>query len=265
MVRCRELEKERTLNILREEEFAIVRLSAGKANAIDRLFLERLVGLMDELEASGARAAVLTGYDTYFSAGLALPSLLPLGRTELGSFIDLFETAMRRVFACPLPVVAAINGHAIAGGCVLALQCDVRLIADGPTKIGLNETRLGIALPPSAIEALRFQLPASSLVPIAVDGTLFAPMEAKQLGLVDDVVPSSEVMARGLERARSLARGTAEAVSQVKLALREPPLRLMEERSKAELDCWVDTWFSQATQERLAEAASRLSQPRSKP
>jgi len=253
------------LNILREEEFAIVRLHAGKANAIDRLFLEKLVGLMDELEGSGARAAVLIGYDTYFSAGLALPSLLPLGRTELRSLIDLFETAMRRVFACPLPVVAAINGHAIAGGCVLALQCDVRLIADGTTKIGLNESRLGLGLPPSGVEALRFQLPASSLIPIAVDGALFAPMEAKQLGLVDDVVPSAEVLARGLERARSLARGTAEAVSQVKLALREPTLRLMEEHREVELDRWVDIWFSQATQERIAEAASRISRTRPKP
>src|SRR5262249_634253 len=210
--------------ILREEEFAIVRLNAGKANAIDRLFLEKLVGLMDELEGSGAQAAVMIGYDTYFCAGLALPSLLPLGRAELRSFIDLFETAVRRVFACPLPMVAAINGHAIAGGCVLALQCDVRLMADGPTKIGLNETRLGIGLPPSATEALRFQLPPSSLVPVAIDGSLFAPMEAKQLGLVDDVVPSAEVLARGLERARDLARGTADAVSQVKLALRRPTL-----------------------------------------
>src|SRR5215468_8739454 len=170
------------MNILREEEFAIVRLHAGKANAIDRLFLEKLVGLMDELEASRARAAVLIGYDTYFSAGLSLPSLLPLGRTELRSLIDLFETAMRRVFTCPLPVVAAVNGHAIAGGCVLALQCDARLIAEGPVKIGLSEVQLGIGLPSSVLESLRFQVPPSSLVPIALEGTLFTPEEAKRLG-----------------------------------------------------------------------------------
>ncbi len=250
------------MNILKEEELAIVRLSAGKANAIDSAFLQKLVALFDELETGGARAAVLIGYDTYFSAGLALPSLLPLKRAELRAFITLFEAAMRRVFACPLPVVAAINGHAIAGGCVLALQCDVRLIADGATKIGLNEARLGIGLPPSAIEGLRFQLPPSSLVPVAIEGSLFAPMEAKQLGLVDDVVPSAEVLARGLERARVLARGTAEAVSHVKLALRRPALRRMEERSAAEAEQWLDSWFSSAGQERIAEAASRISRPR---
>jgi len=255
-------EKERTLNILREEELAIVRMNAGKANSLDSAFLQRLGGLFDELETSGARAAVLIGYDTYFSAGLALPSLLPLKRPELRAFINLFEATMRRVFACPLPVVAAINGHAIAGGCVLALQCDVRLIADGTTKIGLNEVRLGIGLPPSAIEALRFQLPASSLVQMALEGTLFVPMEAKQLGLVDDVVPSTEVLARGLERARDLARGTAEAVSQVKLALRRPVLRRMEERSAAEAEQWLDSWFSPAGLQRIAEAAARISSRR---
>jgi enoyl-CoA hydratase len=241
-------------------DVALVRMEAGKANAIGPAFLSSLSALLDGL--AGASAAVITGQGSAFSAGLDLPSLVELDRPAMRGFMQRFDEVTLRIFELPVPLVAAINGHAIAGGCVLALQCDVRLIADGPTKIGLNEARLGIGLPPSAIEALRFQLPPSSLVPVAIEGTLFAPMEAKQLGLVDDVVPSAEVLARGLERARALARGTAEAASQVKLALRRPALRRMEERSAAEAEQWLDSWFSPAGQQRLAEATSRISRPR---
>src|SRR5262245_17875197 len=147
------------MEIEQREEVALIRLRAGKANAMDQPFLRGLIRLIDELATSRAGAAVLTGYEGYFSAGLAIPSLIGLQRDELRSFLSLFEEAMRRVLECPLPVVAAVNGHAIAGGCVLALQCDVRLMADGPGRIGLNEVQLGIGLPASVIEPLRLQLP----------------------------------------------------------------------------------------------------------
>jgi enoyl-CoA hydratase/carnithine racemase len=114
------------------EGIALIRLNGGKANAMDRAFLERLGELLEAL--GHARAVVLTGYDRFFSAGLDLPALMELDRTSLGSFIELFSDIMLRVLTLPMPVVAAINGHAIAGGCVLALQADHRLMvgAVGP-------------------------------------------------------------------------------------------------------------------------------------
>lgn len=252
----------RAMEIQRQGEVAVVSLRAGRANAMDEGFLRGLLRLFDELESSDARAAVLTGYDTYFSAGLALPSLLGLDRQKIASFMALFETAMRRVFASPLPVVAAVNGHAIAGGCVLALECDLRLIADSPIKIGLNEVQLGIGLPATVIEPLRLQVPASSHLPIAVEGNLFAPSEAKQLGLVHEVVPPSELLSRSIERARSLTRGSREAVAQVKHALRGPSLERMEKASAPQLEEWVNAWFSSAAQERVANAVAQITKKR---
>jgi enoyl-CoA hydratase len=250
------------MKLEKDGDIAVVRLSGGKANAMDEAFLRGLVKLVDELEASGARAAVLTGYEKFFSAGLALPSLLGLQRAQLRSFMTLFDTAMRRVFICPLPVVAAVNGHAIAGGCVLALQCDARLMAEGPVKIGLSEVQLGIGLPSSVLESLRFQVPPSSLVPIALEGTLFTPEEAKRLGLVDEVVPMNGLMAAAIERARNLSRAPAEAIAQIKLGLRRPIMQLVEQRWQQQAEWWLDTWFSPATQERLTSAVARLSGPR---
>lgn len=233
-------------------------LRAGRANAMDESFLRGLLRLFDELESSDARAAVLTGYDRFFSAGLAIPVLLSRRRDALRPFMVLFESAMRRAFACPLPVVAAVNGHAIAGGCVLALQCDLRFMADASIKIGLNEVQLGVGLPPSAIESLRFHLPASSVAPIAIGGSLFEPAEAKRLGLVDEVVPPAELLSSAVKRARALAGGSRQAVAQIKQALRRPALERMERESAQQLESWLDGWFSPAAQERLAKVAARL-------
>lgn len=246
------------MEIERREEVALIRLRAGKANAMDEAFLRGLIRLINELAPSGAGAAVLTGYEGYFSAGLAIPSLIGLQRDELRSFMSLFEEAMRRVLQCPLPVVAAVNGHAIAGGCVLALQCDVRLMADGPGRIGLSEVQLGIGLPASVIEPLRLQVPPSSLVPIAIEGRLFTPGEAKRLGLVDEVMAASDLIGKAVERARELARAPRQAIAQVKLALRRPATDAIAQRRAEELENWLDTWFSPAAQDRLAKAVANL-------
>src|SRR5437868_14955749 len=102
-----------------EDDIAVVPLSAGKANAMGTELLDQIQRAMVELEGTDARAVVLTGYDRYFSAGLALPLLVDLDRPSMKSFIDHFNRTMTRVLTCPLPVVAAVNGHAIAAGCVL--------------------------------------------------------------------------------------------------------------------------------------------------
>ena len=113
------------------EDIAVVRLDAGKANAMNPAFFAGFSRLLDQLEASTRAAVVIVGAANAFSAGLDLPSLLPLDRDTMRSFIGLFEATMLRVFQIPRPVVAAVNGHAIAGGCVLALQADVRIAAAG--------------------------------------------------------------------------------------------------------------------------------------
>ena len=246
------------MDMQRDGEVAVVRLRGGKANAMDEAFLKGVLRLFDEVESSDARAVVVTGYGNFFSAGLALPALVGLDRPGLSSFMVLFESVMRRVFSFPRPVVAAVNGHAIAGGCVLALQCDLRLIADSQIKIGLNEVQLGLGLPSAVIEPLRLQLPASSLVPIALEGTLLTPVEAKRLGLVAEVVPAAELLSQGIERARSLAGGTPAAVAQIKQALRAPSLERIQEESKRQMEIWLDAWFSPMTQKRIRNAVAQL-------
>ena len=241
------------------EDVAILRLQGGKANAMSSEVLDLIERLIDRFEASEARAAVLVGYERYFSAGLALPLLVDLERPAMKAFIDRFGEVMLRVFRCARPMVAAINGHAIAGGCVLALQCDWRVMVDAPeARIGLNETQLGIGLPSSVLEPLKLAVPAASLVPIAYEGLLFAPSEAQRLGLVHQLAPAAELEARATARARALATVPSTAVAQVKLGLRRPALEAIARHAAGETERWLDTWFSPAARDRLQAAVAKL-------
>ena len=240
------------------DDVAILRVQGGKANAMDAALLDMIERLVDEFAAGPARAAVLTGYERFFSAGLALPSLMDLDRATMRRFIGRFTDVMVRVFSCPKPIVAAINGHAIAGGCVLALQCDWRVLVRDDVKIGLNETQLGIGLPSAVLEPLRLQLPPGSLVPIAYEGKLFTPAEALELGLVDELAPARDLEPRALVRARALAAVPSAAVAQVKLGLRRATIETMRRYGDEEAERWLDTWFSPPAQARLAQAVAQL-------
>jgi enoyl-CoA hydratase len=244
------------MNIERSGEVAVLGMNAGKANAISGTFLEQLGAQLDAL--GDARALVITGYQSFFSGGLDLPALLSLGRAQMSAFIDAFGASMLRIFELPLPVVAAVNGHAVAGGCVLAMQADQRLMADGNARIGLNEVTLGIGLPTIVVETLRCQLPPPSLRPIALEGRMLLPREALQLGLVDEVVAPAELAQRAIARARELGSLPRGAYAQIKASLRRTASEAARKDTGAETAAWVTTWFSEGGQERIRAAVEKL-------
>lgn len=237
---------------------ALLRIEAGKANAMGPAFIAAFDGLLDALERTDARAAVITGYERFFSAGLDLPTLIALDRPGMESFLSGFERVVLRLFTLPRPVVAAINGHAIAGGCVLALQADYRLMGAAAGKIGLNEVQLGIGLPAVVIETLRCQVPPAALRPIALEGRLFDPAAAVALGLVDEVVAPTDLLARSLAKARELAELPPAAFAEVKSSLRRAVAATAERAAAAERRHWLDTWFSAEGRARVGAAVARL-------
>lgn len=246
-------------------DVAVVRLEGGKANAMNDAFLEGLdgaFGAFGAFEASPARAAVITGYATYFSAGLDLASLAPLSRGDLRAFLMRFHRAMLRVFRCPRPVVAAVNGHAIAGGCVLAMQADHRVAADGAFKIGLNETQIGIGLPPVVVETMRLRLPQSSWSDVMLEGRLFTPDEARVRGLVDEVVSPERIEAAAIDVARRLASVPSAAYAQVKSAIRAPVIAALDADVGRAHEAWLDTWFAPATRKLHADLLAKLAAKR---
>lgn len=245
------------MRIERDGEVAIVQLEAGRANAMNVQFLDRLAQLMDE--AASAKAVVLTGQDKFFAAGLDLPSIVDLDRPTMRGFMARFDEALLKVFELPVPVVAAINGHAVAGGYVLALQADLRIAVDRDgVRIGLNEAQLGLGLPAIVIEPLRAHVPANSWPRVALAGELFNPREALGLGLVHDLACEGELLPKALFRAKALAALPGAGIAHVKAALRRPVAALVRANADAEAERWLDTWFAPETQTVLRATVAKL-------
>jgi enoyl-CoA hydratase/carnithine racemase len=250
------------IELRKVDPVTVMTLSAGKANALDVTLLEAITRTIDQVIADGTRALVITGDGASFSGGLALPSLIDLDRAAIRALMSTLRVAMQRVLEAPIPVVAAINGNAIAGGCVLALMCDARLMIElterGTPRIGLNEAQLGLGLPPVVMEVARAKLPVDSHLAVMLEGQLFEPSAALAAKLVDEVVPQDQFEARVLERAAALATAAPLAYAQIKRALVQPIVDAIERTDARETEPWLDTWFSPEGQRRLHAAVARI-------
>lgn len=243
------------MNLTDHDGVTILKMQAGKGNAIGPAFLDGLEAILDRL--SGA-PLVITGEGRFFSAGLELPKLVEMDRPTLEAFVTRFERVMFRIFQLPTPVVAAINGHAIAGGCVLALQCDARLGARGAWKIGLSETSLGIGVPALVFESMRIQVPPTSVGPIAIEGRLFEPEAARAIGLVDRLVEPDELLEQACARARQLGAIPPLAFAQTKAAARRPACEAIRANLEREGKTWMDIWYSDEAQTRVRATVDKL-------
>jgi enoyl-CoA hydratase len=186
---------------------------------------------------------VLTGYDRFFSAGLALPALVDLDRPALHSFIERFGRAMLRVLACEKPIVAAINGHAIAGGCILACAADRRFLARGKATYGAPELKVGVPFPPVALELLRLGVPMRHFRDAALRGRVFDVDECREFGLVDDVVDPAELLPRALAAGEEFAAFPPRAFALTKRQLRRPAVEAVE-RASSLVPRILEAWSS---------------------
>jgi enoyl-CoA hydratase len=235
---------------------SIVRMQAPKANSMNPAFLDALERALDELLEGDPRPAVITGQGKVFCAGLALPELIELPRDAMDDFIDRFESVMLRLLEHPMPLVAAVNGAAAAGGCVLALMCDARVMSAG--KIGLNEAQLAIGLPTVVVEGLRLRVPAASISEIAFGGALYDPEPALRLGLVDEVCAPELLETRAIARATTLGTGGAIALLQMKPAIVRPAVEAIRRNRDGDRALWVSSWFSDEGQRRVRATVDKL-------
>jgi enoyl-CoA hydratase len=242
------------------DQVAVLRMDFGKANSIGEGFLDRMSALLDEVAARKSRALVLTGDGRVFCAGLDLPSLLGRTAEEIGGFMDRFSSFMLRVFESPIPVVAAVDGPAVAGGCVLALQTDFRVMSAGT--IGLNEVRIGLGLPAVVLETLKLQVSPPALRTIALEGRLFEPEAARDIGLVDEVVPPDRLIPRALEKAREMGEVPAVSFARIKHSLRAPVADAARRGAEIDKKAWASGFASPEAQAILRDVVDRLRKKR---
>lgn len=211
---------------------AVVQMAHGKANALDTAFCQSLTAAFGGLASRGCRAAVLTGRGPIFSAGVDLLRLRDGGPGYLGEFLPALSEAFLAVFDCPVPVVAAVNGHAIAGGCILTCACDHRVMNEGHGRIGVTELLVGVPFPITALEILRFAVGTHRLKELACFGRTYRAAEAVGLGLVDEAVAETQVLARAAAVAAELAALPPEPLRHTRRQIRGPALeRIAHQRA----------------------------------
>jgi enoyl-CoA hydratase len=233
-----------------------LRLAHGKASALDVELLEALLSALDGV-ADDVRAVILTGTGSIFSAGVDLFRLTQGGADYVRRFLPLLSRFMRTLFAFPRPVVAAANGHAIAGGCVLVLTADVRLMAEGSGRIGLPELLVGVPFPAAALEVVRFAVPRDRVQALVYTGRTLPPQEALTAGLVDEVVAADHLLTRAQEVARQLALIPPQVYRLTKQSLRAEALERIERPREPQEQEALAVWSAAETHAHIREYLRR--------
>ena len=235
-----------------------VRLSRPPVNALSTELLSVLRESIEKAPKDGARALVVSGGPGMFSGGLDIPLLIGLDRKGIEELWGQLYGMMRALACSPIPVAAALTGHAPAGGTVIALYCDWRVAAQGDFKIGLSEVQVGIPLPPMIYKALRRQVGARQAERLAVPGMIMSAEQALSAGLVDEVVPVEEVVERALAWCRGLLAVPSAAMLATRKLARADLAALFEGGSEEELRSVVENWWSEETQNTLKALVKRL-------
>jgi enoyl-CoA hydratase len=202
------------------DNVTLVRFDHGPVSALDLEFLLALRAELAELSDLGT-ALVLTGTGSAFSAGVDLFRILEGGDSYVADFIPALSGAFDDLFAYRRPVVAAVNGHAIAGGCIIACCADHRFMAAGKGRIGVPELLLGVAFPSIALAAVHYATGDVGVADLVYSGVTLLPEDAARRGLVDEVVPDSELLDRAVAKAEQLAALVPAAFAHTKRSLRD--------------------------------------------
>ncbi len=238
-------------------DVALLRMTNGVPNAINQ---ELLVDFQEALQmiTSECRAMVLAGNPKFFSMGLDLPYVLSLDREGMAGFYENWNQIVLDLYTLPIPTAAAVAGHATAGGAIMAMACDFRIMAAGKTKIGVNEVLIGLPTPYLADLMLRQIVGDRAATNMIFTGKFLSPEEAGQIGLADEVHQAEEVEAKALEKMAALAALRPGAMAAVKATRTQSVKLLYEEHGSRVNQTCLDIWQDPQVRRLLAVAAERF-------
>jgi enoyl-CoA hydratase len=239
-----------------------LRLAHGKASALDLEFIDAIARAIAEVTASNdTRAVILTGTHSIFSAGVDLFRLVDGGREYVDRFVPALARMMLELFALPKPLVVAVNGHAIAGGCIFTLAGDYRLMVSGTARIGIPELLVGVPFPPSVIEAVRFAVPPQHLQMLMYTGRTFTADDALRHGLIDEIADAASLETRAQEIARQFAALPPRAFALAKRQVRDKTIdrakHYANEFGKEVQELWSDPETIGRIREYLAKTVKK--------
>jgi 3,2-trans-enoyl-CoA isomerase len=248
LIRDKEEEEMDFVSLSANEGIAEASLKRGKVNALNEQAVQEIGGCFQRLAVDpDIKAVIFTGDGPFFSFGFDIPEFLTYSKESFSRFLKKFTSLYTYLFTYPKPLVAALNGHAIAGGCMLALACDYRLMVSGRAKISLNEISFGSSVFAGSVAMLKFLVGGKNAHAVLYDGTMYSAQAASQLGMIDQVSSEEKLAGDAREVARRLAAKDAAAFRSIKGLLREPVADEMAKKESQSVREFVDIWYSENT------------------
>ena len=224
----------------------ILKLAHGKVSAMDLELGEALIAELEDAIDPSVRAVIITGSGSSFSAGVDLFRIVKDGPEYGRRFLPVLDGFLHRVLTLPKPAIAAINGHAIAGGCILAAACDHRIMTEGNGRIGIPELAVGVPFPALPLQIMSARLADGALRDLVFSGRTVLIDEAKAMGLIDEKCPSGMLMDRAMEVAQRMAAIPAGAFALTKEAFYTPILERAKSLAASNARV-VDAWLQPHT------------------
>jgi len=242
------------VSLTTNEGIGRVALNRGKVNAINEKVVDELTDCLRVLSYDpGVKAVILTGEGKFFTFGFDIPEFLGYSKEAFIRYLTKFTGLYTDIFLYPKPVVAALNGHTIAGGCMLAIACDYRIMVPGNAKISLNEINFSSSVFAGSVELMKLWLGQRRAEAALLSGAMYSAEEALEIGLIDQITTKDDLDAEALKKAREYASQDGAAFRSIKKLLRQATAEEMTKREKASILEFVDIWYSEKTWKGLQE------------
>lgn len=237
---------------------AVLKLDRPPANAIDLDLAEAFENMLATIEERDETdALVITGVGSCFSGGLDLKAVPTYDRAQQQAMVMAVNRMFGGLYGLPLPTIAAVNGHAIAGGVILTLACDYRIGVEGSYKLGLAEARVGVVYPVAAMAIVRSELAPATARTMVLTARNYSPREALEMGVLDELQPPDRLLMRAMEVAAEMAALPRSAYRRIKRGLRAEALASIDDAISNRNEPMLDSWLSAETQAASAEALKR--------
>ncbi len=246
------------IDVIEHDSVRELRLARPPANALSPELLAEISRRVADANDDGIRGIVISGRHGLFTGGLDIPLLLELDRAAMSDTLGLFFGAMEALAASDAPVAAAITGHSPAGGAVLSLFCDWRVMADGPYLIGVNEVRVGIPMPQVIAAALARLVGPRHAEQLCQSGRLLSPDQALAIGLVDHVAAVERVVEEAVGWCRELAGLPRRAFALTRATVRRDLVEIVRQSRQGDLEMLIGEWFRPEVQAPLRALAEKL-------
>jgi enoyl-CoA hydratase/carnithine racemase len=246
------------VNTTKDNNLAIVRLERGKVHALNDQVVEELHETFNNLvNDDTVKAVILTGTGKFFSFGFDIPGFMDHTPDEFTRFVTRFTDLATYMFLYPRPIIAAINGHAIAGGCILTLTADYRIMIAGKAKISLNEITFGSSIFAGSVEMLKASVGHRNAERILITGDMYSAEEAHEMGLVDQVTSDDKLMDDAKAIALKYSKKEKPAYVSLKNLLRKPVADDIIAREPDSIREFIKIWYSDRTREYLKNVKIR--------